>query len=166
MPPTRRVRGAKQPGLGKPASQASQRSTRVTKNNDSLSSKEQQAEISSLSSAVAALQQENAGFKEKLDNVLQLLQANKDGTTNPVSGHSSQYIPDGPLHTNYEGALDTASNMEAVSDTESKGECEVTVVKEAFRPKLFGSLQIGSTMPFKLKKKIWTHKKLLILRTC
>ena len=61
MPPTRRVRGAKQPGLGKPASQASQRSTRVTKNNDSLSSKEQQAEISSLSSAVAELKQENSG---------------------------------------------------------------------------------------------------------
>ena len=159
MPPTRRTRVTKQPGLGKPASQASRRSARVTHNNDTLSSEEQQAKINSLSSAVTALQQENASFQDKLDSILQLLQTNKDDTTtNPVSGQSSQYLPEQPMPTHHQGDIDTASVDEAVSDTASEGECEVTVVKESFRPKLSGALQIGSTVPFKLKKKIWSHK--------
>ena len=158
MPPTHRAQNAKQAGLGKPASQASRPSTRVTHSNDTLSSGQQQVKINSPSSAVTALQQENAGFKKKLDNNLQLLQANKDGTTDPVSGQSSQYIPDQPMHTNHQGAIDTAHDNAAVSDTESEHECEVTVVKESLKPELFGVLQIGSTVPLKLKKKIWSHK--------
>ena len=134
MPPTRRAQVAKQAGLGKPASQALRGSACVTHNNDTLSSGQQQVKINSPSSAVTALQQENAGFKKKLDNNLQLLQANKVSTSNPVSGQSSHYIPDQPMHTNHQGAIDTASDNKAVSDIESEQECEVTVVKESLKP--------------------------------
>ena len=175
-----KVAASKQQFLGAPPTpRPSRRSTRVIRESvqdGQTSAVEQQAKIDSLSSAVTALQKQNTTFKNKLDDIIGLLQLGQQPSTSEtiqqaatpiapktVIGTSTQPPPEQLPSATYAQGISAppehlTSEQEGESDTDSEGECVITVERHQLPPKLSGTLSIGSTVPFKIKKKIWAHK--------